>query len=441
MKEVEKKNVISAVEIGSIAEEVGIEVGDKLISINGQPIEDIIEYKFYLADEYLEVVIEKPDGEEWLIEVDKEYDEDLGIDFENPILSHMKSCSNKCIFCFIDQLPKNMRESLYFKDDDSRLSFLHGNYITLTNMKEEDIKKIIQYRISPINISVHTTNGELRKKMLNNRFAGNIMETLERLAENHISMNCQIVLCPGFNDQEELDKTLEDLGKLSDAVDSVAVVPVGLTRYRDELVEINPFTKETANKTIQQIEKWQQYFQPKIHRNFVYASDEFYITAEKEFPHYEEYDGFPQLENGVGMMVDFAESFHEAVEDLPDDLKVDKTITVVTSTLADDYMRRLGKALMDKVEGLTVNVICVKNDFFGGHVSVSGLLTGGDVLKNLQGKDLGEKVIVGENMLKSGEPVFLDDVTIDELQEKIGVPVKISPIDGREFVEIILDGI
>ncbi|MBM7614566.1 putative radical SAM enzyme (TIGR03279 family) [Alkaliphilus hydrothermalis] len=441
MKEVEIKNIISAVETDSIAEEVGIEVGDKLISINGQPIEDIIEYKFYLADEYLEIVIEKPDGEEWLIEVDKEYDEDLGIDFDNPILSHMKSCSNKCIFCFIDQLPMNMRESLYFKDDDSRLSFLHGNYITLTNMKEEDIKKIIQYRISPINISVHTTNGELRKKMLNNRFAGNIMETLERLAENHISMNCQIVLCPGFNDGEELDKTLEDLGKLSDAVDSVAVVPVGLTRYREELVEINPFTKETANETIQQIEKWQQYFKPKIHRNFVYASDEFYITAQKEFPDYEEYDGFPQLENGVGMMVDFAESFHGAVADLSDDLKIDQTVTVVTSTLAEDYMNELGKALMEKVEGLKVNVICVKNDFFGGHVSVSGLLTGGDILKSIQGKDLGVKIIVGENMLKSGEPVFLDDVTIDELQEKTGVPVKISPIDGREFVETILDGI
>ncbi len=439
MKEVKNNNVISTVETGSIAEEVGIEVGDILLSINGQPIEDIIEYKFYLADEYLEIEIEKQNGEQWIVEVDKEFDEDLGIDFENPILSHMKSCKNKCIFCFVDQLPNNMRQSLYFKDDDSRLSFLHGNYITLTNMKEEDINKIIQYRISPINISVHTTNGELRKKMLNNRFAGNIMDTLNKLAENQIQMNCQIVLCPGFNDEEELDKTIKDLGNLSDAIDSVAVVPVGLTRYREDLTEIKPFTKETAKETIQQVHKWQNFFYPKLERNFVHLSDEFYILAEEPFPNYESYDGFPQLENGVGMIQDFQYSFNEALERLPNTLVMEKSITVVTSTLAYDFMKGLCNELEKKVKGLKINVLSVENKFFGGGVSVSGLLTGVDILKKLIDNSPGDKVIIGDNMLKSEEAVFLDDMTVDELAEKIGVPVNISSIDGEVFINTILD--
>ncbi len=438
LKEIKAKNIINIVEAGSIAEELGIEVGDMLISINGQPIEDIIEYKFYLADEYLEIIIEKPNGEQWDLEVEKDYDDDLGIDFENPILSHMKSCKNKCIFCFIDQLPPNMRQSLYFKDDDSRLSFLHGNYITLTNMKEEDINKIIRYRISPINISVHTTNGELRKKMLNNRFAGNIMDILNRLAENHITMNCQIVLCPGFNDQEELDNTIRDLGNLNEAIDSVAVVPVGLTRYREELVEIQPFTKETARGTIKQIEKWQKHFQPQIDRNFVYLSDEFYIIAEEEFPEVESYDGFPQLENGVGMMVDLQDSFYDALKEFPKTLEKPKTVTVVTGTLAYPFIKKLSDDLMDHVEGLKVNVVSVINDFFGGRVSVSGLLTGTDIIKNLQNQTVGEKIIIGENMLKSGEAVFLDDITVDDMEEKLGVPVQVSPVDGYGFIEKIL---
>lgn len=439
MKETKSKNIISYVLPNSIAAEAGIEVGDVLISINGQPVEDIIAYKFYLADEYLEIEIEKPDGEQWIIEVDKEYDEDLGIDFENPILSHMKSCHNQCIFCFIDQLPPNMRESLYFKDDDSRLSFLHGNYITLTNMKETDIDKIIQYRISPINVSVHTTNGELRKKMLNNRFAGNILDILKRLAENDILMNCQIVLCPDVNDQKELDNTLQDLEKLSLSIESIAVVPVGLTRYRDHLPLIKPFSQAMAQATIQQIQGWQQHFREKLNKSFVHLSDEFYILAQAPFPGYDSYDGFPQLENGVGMVVKLRHDFLKELSQVRVSLKKPRRITVITGVLAEPLMKELCHSLMGAVNNLKIDVICVRNDFFGGHVSVSGLITGGDIVKTLETMPLGDVIIIGENMLKSEEPIFLDDMTIQELENQIKRPVRVSPVDGKALIKTILE--
>lgn len=438
MKEVKKRNVINYVAPQSIAEELGIEVGDILLGINGQPIEDIIEYKFYLADEYLEVEIEKPHGEQWILEVEKEYDEDLGIDFENPILCHMRSCQNKCIFCFVDQLPPNMRESLYFKDDDSRLSFLHGNYITLTNMKEKDIEKIIQYRISPINVSVHTTNGELRKRMLNNRFAGNILEILKKLADHEIKMNCQIVLCPGVNDGVELDRTLADLGELSDAIQSTAVVPVGLTRYREKLPKVEAFTQQTALATVKQVMGWQRTFQKRLHRSFVHLSDEFYLTASVPFPAYKSYEGFPQLENGVGMVVKFRQEFLKALEKGPLTLAGPRKITVVTGTLASGLMNYLCKEVEARVPGLAVQVLTVENQFFGGHVSVSGLLTGQDIRDALLKFPRGEKIIIGENMLKSGEPVFLDDMTLDALEAQMAVPIAVSPVTGEGFLKALL---
>ncbi|KAB3533166.1 DUF512 domain-containing protein [Alkaliphilus serpentinus] len=434
MKEISGKNVISHIEAGSIAEELGLEVGDILLSINGNQIEDIIEYKFYIADEYLEVAIEKSNGEEWVLEIEKDYDENLGIDFENPLLTHMRSCQNKCIFCFIDQLPPNMRESLYFKDDDSRMSFLHGNYITLTNMKEEDINKIIKYRITPINVSVHTTNGELRKKILNNKFASNILELLTLLADNDIEMNCQIVLCPDFNDGAELDRTLKDLGKLSYSINSVAAVPVGLTRFREELTELRAYDKASAQGVIRQIEGWQKKFQNKIDSSFVYLSDEFYILAEVDIPAYEAYEGFPQLENGVGMLRKFRDEAMEALNKAEDILSKEKRITIVTGNLACDYMKSISQEINHKISMLTTEVVCVNNHYFGGQVSVSGLLTGVDILNTLRTLQLGDEIFIGENLLKSGEEVFLDDMTVSELETALNTTIRVVPVDGEAFI-------
>ena len=438
MKESKIKNVICKVYTGGIAEELGIEVGDKLISINGQHIEDIIEYKYCLTEEYLEVEIEKVSGEIWILEIDKNYDEDLGIEFDNPILTHMRSCQNKCIFCFIDQLPKGMRESLYFKDDDSRLSFLHGNYITLTNMREEDLNKIIQYRISPINVSVHTTNGELRKKMLNNRFADNILEVLKRLVASEIKVNCQIVLIPEVNDGEELDNTLKDLALLGKGVESVAVVPVGITRYREGLPNIKPFDKETSIKTIEQIHRWQKHFIKIRKSHFVYISDEFYILSGLEFPSVEDYDGFPQLENGVGMVSKLEKEFVQYLSKLPTKLKVSKKVTIVTGTLAQPIIKNLTNRLEKSIQGLSIDVLGVENKFFGGYVSVAGLLTGQDILNSLKERNLGNLVIIPESMLKSGEKVFLDDFTLQELMEEVGVRIVVSPVDGKKLIQNIL---
>ncbi len=438
MKEGKVKNVICQVYPGGIGEEAGIEIGDKLIAINGQFIEDIIEYKYCLAEEYLEVEIEKPNGEAWILEIDKGYDDDLGIEFDNPILTHMRSCQNKCIFCFIDQLPKGMRESLYFKDDDSRLSFLHGNYITLTNMRDEDIKKIIQYRISPINVSVHTTNGELRKRMLNNRFADNILDILKRLVENDIKVNCQIVLCPEVNDGEELDNTLRDLAALGNGVESVAVVPVGITRYREGLPQLKAFTQETAASAIEQVNRWQSFFRYEKKCNFVYISDEFYILADKEFPPVEDYEGFPQLENGVGMVAKLESEFVKYLSRLPVELKVNKRVTLVTGSLAYPFISSLIKRLENRVKGLSVEVLGVENQYFGGHVSVVGLLTGQDILRELRAIDVGDCVIIPESMLKSGEEIFLDDFTISDLQKELGVRIVVSPVNGKKLIQKIL---
>lgn len=439
MREISIKNIISKVYEGSIAEEVGIEVGDELLKINDNVIEDIIEYKYYLADEYLEVEILKADGEHWIVEVDKEYDEDLGIEFENPIIDEAKSCRNKCVFCFIDQLPPNMRPSLYFKDDDSRLSFLQGNYITLTNMSEEDIEKIIKYRISPINISVHTTNGELRKKMLNNRFAGNILNILTRLAENHIEMNCQIVLCPNLNDKEELDRTIKDLGNLSHSIGSVAVVPVGLTAYREGLHNMEPFNEESASYTIDQVQGWQKKFKKSIGRNFVHVSDEFYVLANRDFPAYENYEGFPQLENGVGLATKFKYEFYEYLKLLPIKLKTSKHITVVTGTAACKLITQMCHDLTNKIGNLRVEVVCVENKFFGGHVSVSGLITGQDIYNSLKDKELGDKIIIPESMMKSEEEIFLDDYTVTLLESKLGVKIQVCEVEGKKFIKRVLN--
>lgn len=439
LKETNTKNIISKVYKGSIADEIGIEIGDKLLKINGNKIEDIIDYKYYLADEYLEIEILKANGEYWIVEIEKEYDDDLGIEFESPIIDRVRSCKNKCIFCFIDQLPPNMRSSLYFKDDDFRLSFLQGNYITLTNMSEEDIDKIIKYRISPINISVHTTNSELRKKILNNRFADNILNILTKLAKNNIKMNCQIVLCPNLNDKNELDNTIRDLGKLNNNIDSVAIVPVGLTAYREGLQKIEPFNQKSASYVIDRVQIWQRKFKNSIGRNFVYVSDEFYILANRDFPTYESYEGFPQLENGVGLVAKFKYEFYQYLKVLSVTSKTHKHITAITGVAAYNIIKKMCDDLANKVRHLKIEVICVENKFFGGHISVSGLITGQDIYNTLKDKYLGDKVIIPQSMMKSGEKIFLDDYTVTMLETKLGIPIQISAVEGKKFIQTILN--
>ena len=317
-------NLVSKVYKGSIAEEIGIEVGDVLLSVNGERVEDIIQYKFLISDEYIELEIQKINGRVYLYEIEKDYDEELGIEFTNPIIDKAKSCRNKCVFCFIDQLPEGMRETLYFKDDDSRLSFLQGNFVTLTNMSEDDINNIIKYRISPINISVHTTNPELRRKMINNKFAGKLMDTMRRLAEAGIEMNAQIVLCPGYNDKKELERTLEDLASLRPYVHSAAIVPVGITRYRDNLAKLEIFDEKSASETIDQIHKLQEKYLEELGTRFAFLSDEFYIIAKRPLLKYDEYEGFLQFEDGVGMIRKMGTEVVEYLKTINDD-RLNKT--------------------------------------------------------------------------------------------------------------------
>lgn len=431
-------NIISKIEPYSIAEEMGIEKEDILISINGKKIIDVLDYLFLISDDYLEVEIEKKDGEVWVLEIDKDYDEDLGIEFENPILDKAKFCKNKCIFCFVDQLPQNMRKSLYFKDDDSRLSFLQGNFVTLTNLSDEDIDRIIEYNISPINVSIHTTNPDLRVEMLNNKSAGNVLERIKKLTENRIIINGQIVLCPGVNDGTELDRTIDDLHKLYPNICSMAIVPVGITKFRENLYPMEIFNKEKANLVITQVHKWQKSLKEKIGTNFVYLSDEFYIMAEKSLPDYEDYEGFPQIENGVGLIRKMEYEFDEYLKTLPENLEVDKTITVITGVSAAPFLKDLASKLTYKVSKLKIQVSSIINNFFGETITVSGLITGQDIINQLKDKELGDKIIIPKSMLKSDEPVFLDDVTIKDIEKTLKRDVIICDVEGKSFIESII---
>ncbi|EOD01279.1 DUF512 domain-containing protein [Caldisalinibacter kiritimatiensis] len=429
-------NIIKEVLQNSIAEELGIEKGDILLAINGQEIKDIIDYKFLISDEYVEVTIEKQNGEVWDLEIEKGFDEELGIVFTNPLIDKAKSCRNKCIFCFIDQLPEGMRKTLYFKDDDSRLSFLQGNFITLTNMSDDEIDRIIKYRLSPINISVHTTDPELRIKMLNNKNAGKIFDILQRFNDASIEMNCQIVLVPGINDGENLDRTLKDLSKLYPNVASVAVVPVGVTQYRDGLFELDTYNKQSSKLLLEKIKDYQQYYIKKFGSRFVYAADEFYVLADEDIPAYENYEGFPQLENGVGLMRLFWNQIEQAIDSIDDKISVNKEYVIATGTLAYDFMVSVSQALISKFEGLKLKVVPIKNKFFGEKITVSGLVTGRDLLNQLKGIEIKDGVIIPKCMLKSDEDIFLDDVTVKELEKKLNTKIIISEVDGKSFVDI-----
>jgi putative radical SAM enzyme (TIGR03279 family) len=431
-------NVITHIEAGSIADKMGIIEGDILVAINGQAVEDVIDYRFLTADEHLEVTLTKTDGSEWILEIEKEYDEALGIEFDNPVMAETRQCHNKCIFCFIDQMPPGMREGLYIKDDDSRLSFLQGNYITLTNLKKNDIEKLIKYHISPLNISVHTTNPDLRISMLHNQFAGNIMESLTEFHSNKIQMNIQIVLCPGFNDQLELDRTLGDLEHIADSLISVAIVPVGLTKYQKNQALV-PVTAEKAAEVVRQVEEWQSRWISRMGRKLAYPSDEFYLKAKLPWPNAESYEAFYQLENGVGMMASFEKDFLDYQTKMPL-IKKHKpfNLTIATGVAAENYMRGIADQLITKVAGLSIRVIPIQNRFFGESIDVSGLVTGQDLVHQLINKDLGNLLMIPANMLKSDEPVFLDDLTLEEASEKLKIKIIPCQVDGKGWIKEVL---
>ena len=432
-------NVISKVYKDSIADELGIEVGDLLISINGEPIHDIIEYTFLLSNEYLEVAIQKQNREVYIYEIEKDYDDDLGIEFTNPIIDKAKSCRNKCVFCFIDQLPKGMRETLYFKDDDSRLSFLQGNFVTLTNMSEEDINNIIKYRISPINISVHTTNPELRKTMIKNKFAGNLYSIMERLAEAQIQMNCQIVLCPGYNDKEELERTVSDLTKLYPYVNSAAAVPVGITKHREHLPNLEIFNEKTAGETIDQVDKLQKKYLKELGTRFIFLSDEFYIMANRKLLDYDEYEGFIQFENGVGMISKFEREIKDYLENLSEDHKSKiKKVSIATGHSAYEFMCEMAKCIMEKCPNVQIDVYKIINNFFGDTITVSGLVTATDIIDQLKDKNLGETLYIPRSMLKADEEIFLDNITLENLSDIMGLEVVPCLNEGKDFIDKIL---
>lgn len=444
------EHVVESVQPGSIAQEMEITPGDVLLSINDQGIEDVFDYRYLIKDEYVEVLLRKPDGEEWLLKIEKDYDDDLGITFENALMSDYRSCSNKCIFCFIDQMPPGMRRELYFKDDDSRLSFLQGNYITLTNMSDQDVERIIRMQLAPINISVQTTNPALRCKMLNNRFAGEKLKYLDRLYEGHVEMNGQIVCCKGVNDGEELRRSITDLMQYLPFMRSVSVVPAGITKYREGLYPIELFDRDEAGEIIDMIESYQQECYARYGLHFIHASDEWYITAERDFPEEERYDGYIQLENGVGMMRLFQEEFREALAETMQEAsyaerrdKLHRTVSIAMGALPYTTIRQFAQEVMTAFPGLVVHVYAIRNDFFGETITVSGLITGQDLIAQLRqeqerGTELGEALLIPSTMVRSGEGIFLDDCTMQEVEEALGI--RLVPVEsgGRDFLDAVL---
>ncbi len=432
------EHVVSSVVPGSIAAEMGIEKGDVLLSVNGQSPEDVFDYRYLMNEEEVSVLIRKPDGEEWELEIEKEYEDDLGMEFENGLMDDYRSCRNKCIFCFIDQLPKGMRKTLYFKDDDSRLSFLQGNYLTLTNMKEQDLNRIIYYRLSPINISFQTTNPKLRCRMLNNRFAGDIMQKVQRLKEAGIVMNGQIVLCKGVNDGEELERSIRDLTTLLPELQSVSVVPVGLTRHREGLYPLAPFTKEDAHEVLEVIRRWQRRLYEERGVHFIHAGDEWYILAGESLPEETTYDGYLQLENGVGMVRLLEEEVAETLLHLPGDER-SRSVTIATGELAASFLQRHADRVRERYPNVRVQVLPVKNKFFGEQITVAGLLTGQDLIEQLKSRDLGERLLLTSHMLKSGEPVFLDDRTVEEVENALQTKVFIVESSGNDLIKGMIE--
>ncbi|MGI5983271.1 MAG: DUF512 domain-containing protein [Sakamotonia sp.] len=432
-----KGHKITAVAPGSIGEELELEPGDVLLTIDGEEIEDIFDYDYMTDSESFVMTVQKQNGEEWELEIETG-GEDMGLSFENGLMSEYRSCRNKCIFCFIDQMPPGMRETLYFKDDDSRLSFLQGNYITLTNMSDKDIDRIIRFHLAPINISVQTMNPELRCRMLNNRFAGEALKKIGRLYEAGTEMNGQIVLCKGINDGEELRYSIEQLSAYAPHMQSVSVVPVGLSKFRNGLYPLEPFTKEDACQVIDLIEEWQKKMYEKHKLHFIHASDEWYILAGRELPEESRYDGYIQLENGVGMIRLLYEEFMDALDGGEDDGKTEE-LSMATGFLAYPYLKRLLDQLEAVYPGRKLHLYPIRNDFFGEMITVAGLITGQDLVAQLKGKPLGDRLLLPSVMFKSGEEVFLDDMTRAQAEAALQIPINIVKSSGYDLASAILD--
>ena len=438
MEELMSGHVICDVAKDSIAEEMGITPGDILLSINGETLEDIFDYHYLVNDEEIVVLIQKPDGEQWELEIEKNYEEDLGLEFDQALLDEYHSCRNKCIFCFIDQMPPGMRETLYFKDDDARLSFLQGNYITLTNMSDKDVDRIIRFHLAPINISIHTMNPKLRCRMLNNRFAGDALKKMQRFYEAGIEMNSQVVLCKGWNDGEELTYTIRELAKMYPVMESLSVVPIGLTKYREGLEKMEPFDKEESKKVLSQIHSLQEELLEKLGTRFVHASDEWYVMAEEEIPDADYYEGYGQLENGVGMIRSFVDECEAYLQTVKGDGRK-KEVSMVTGRLVASYMIRMVEKIREKYPDITVHVYPIRNDFFGELITVAGLITGQDIIAQLKDRALGDYLILPGVLLRSGEEVLLDDVTVTDIAETLQTKICVVQSDGESFVRAIVD--
>lgn len=412
-----------------------IAAGDMLVSVNGHGISDVLDYMYYSAEIDTELLLERR-GKRHIVNIQKSEYDDLGLEFETFLMDSKQSCQNKCIFCFIDQMPPNMRETLYFKDDDARLSFLQGNYVTLTNLSQKDIDRIIQMRLS-INISVHTTNPELRCMMMNNRFAGEKLDYIRQFAEAGISMNCQIVLCPDINDGTELVRTLTDLGNLMPNIQSIAVVPVGLTKFRQGLYPLKIFDRDGASKTIDIIESFQKNFLDKYGTRLVYPSDEFYITAGREIPNGDFYEDYPQYENGVGMIRSLMDEFDSAFETAEEDEIKPCSTSIVTGELAYKYICGLVEKAQKKWHNIKCNVYKIRNDFFGETITVTGLITGQDLIAQLKGKPLGDALLISSNMIRKDGGLFLDDYTISDVEKALDIKIRIVENDGFELFDAI----
>ncbi len=431
--------IIESVEKHSPADKAGLKSGYTLLSINGNDIMDVLDYRFYQNNKKLNLSFINKKGKIKNKRIRKDEFQELGLNFATYLMDNKHSCLNKCVFCFIDQLPKGMRESLYFKDDDSRLSFLFGNYITLTNITEHEIERIIKMHISPINISVHTTNPDLRVKMMTNKNAGSVLSIINRFNAAGIKINCQMVLCPGYNDGKELERTLEDLTNLENA-ECIAAVPVGLTKYRDGLAKLEPFNKQTAGETIDIINRFGEKCLEKYGSRRVYASDEFYLLSEREMPNADYYGEFLQLDNGVGMWALLEKEADDAINDCDYTLENPRKVSLITGEAAYPLITEIVDKMGKKWDNLNCKVYKIKNDFFGPLITVAGLVTATDILKQLEGIDLGDELIVPDVMLRSEKDMFLDSITVSELSEKLGIKIKVTSVDGYDMVENVLGG-
>lgn len=420
----------------SIADEVGLEPGDTLLSINGQPVEDLLDYQFYSQDDNITLVIEKKNGETWSVDIEKDFDDELGLLFEGVVFDRIRLCRNRCMFCFIDQMPPAMRETLYVKDDDYRYSFLFGNYITLTNLSDDDWNKLESMRLSPLYVSVHTTSGPLRQQMMKNPRAAHIMEDLQRLKQAGIQVHTQIVLCPDLNDGQELVKSINELADLYPSVQSVGIVPVGLTGHRDKLPHLRTFTAQEARELIEEVNQWRNTFRSRFGIGFVYLADEFYVKAGIPVPPADYYDAYSQIENGIGLIRLFMDDWQEIKRDLPNQIDPVQ-VFLITGESARTVMQTVAEDL-NRVKGLGVEVIVVPNQYFGGGVTVTGLLTGTDIINCLQNNYRGKKVVIPEVLLQEGSTMLLDNITLEEIASRTGVVIRTTDGSARSLVEAVL---